>query len=121
MLKENPNLSAKDISPACEADPEVLQDAMSELLTFAQTNLTELSKMERVSTGSASSMDIFCRMDIGMIKKEDGSLDYFVNEVEKGINVCLWGGEVAPHLIGKVGSKLGPALHSWVRENIQLE
>ena len=118
MLKENPNLSAQEISPACEADPEVLEYAMSELLTFAQKNLTELSKMERCSTGSASSMDIFCRMDIGIIETEDGSLDYFVNEVEKGVNVCLWAGEVMPHLIGKVGSKLGQALHSWVRENI---
>jgi hypothetical protein len=106
------------MSQATEAEPEVLQYAMSELLTFAQTNFTELSNMERRMTGSASSMDIFCRMDIGMIQTEDGSLDYFVNEVEKGINVCLWGGEVAPHLIGLVGSKLGPALHSWVRENI---
>jgi hypothetical protein len=117
ILKANPNLSADDISSSIEAEPDVLEHAMSELQDFAKANLTELSKMDKRSTGSASSIDIFCRMDVGVIQTEEG-LDYFVNEVEKGPNVCLWAGSLWPDLVGQVGARLGPLLHSWVRENI---
>src|ERR1700690_2815102 len=102
MLEANPKLSAQQISPSIEADPDVLEHAMSELVDFAKVNLTELSNMDKRSTGSASSIDLFCRMDVGVIQAEDG-LNYFVNEVEIGPNVCLWGGEEWPEHIGLVG------------------
>lgn len=117
MLEANPRLSAQQVSPSMEADPDVLEHAMSELVDFAKVNLTELSSLDKRSTGSAPSIELFCRMDVGVIEAEEG-LEYFVNEVEKGPNVCLWGGEGFPEHIGLVGASLGPLLHSWVRENI---
>jgi hypothetical protein len=115
ILRQNPRISVEEISRSSEADEETLKNAMLELETFALTNLREVSKMEKKATGTASSIDIFCRIDVGIIQKEDGSLDYFVNEVERGPNVCLWAGAQWSHLIGRVGSKFGLLLHSWVR------
>jgi hypothetical protein len=119
MFKQNPKMSAGvDITTSCEADKDILEHAMLELQTFARTNLMELSRMEKRRTGAPStSMDIFCRIDIGIMQTEDGRVNYFVNEVERGPNVSLWAGDDWPHLIGEVASKFGPLLHTWIRES----
>lgn len=117
MLHDNPKISVEQIATSCEADKDIRAHAMLELQTFVQTNLLEVTRMEKRTTGTVSSMDIFCRIDVGLILTEDGSLNYFVNEVERGPNICLWSGVGFTHLIGEVASELGFMLHSWVREN----
>ena len=115
ILKQNPRTPVEQITTSSEADAGVLKHALSELHAFAHTNLRELNKMEKRVSGSSSSIDMFCRIDVGIMEKEDGMLDYFVNEVERGPNVCLWAGAKWPHLIGEVGTRFRMLLHSWVR------
>ena len=79
-----------------------------------------LSKMERRSTGTSSSIDLFCRIDMGVIQMDDGRLNYFVNEVESGPNVCLWAGGRWPQMIGDVAAKLGLVLQSWIKSEIDI-
>ena len=47
ILKENPRTPVEQITTSSEADAGVLKHALSELHTFAHTNLRELSKMEK--------------------------------------------------------------------------
>jgi hypothetical protein len=117
MFKKNPKISVQEISNSTEADEETLKHAMAELETFAHKNLTELSRMEKMATGTSPSIDMFCRIDVGIMQKKDGTLDYFVNEVERGPNVCLWAGNLWSHLVGTVGAKFGSSLHSWVQRS----
>ena len=74
--------------------------------------------MEKRSTGVQSSLDIFCRVDVGFIRLDNGRLQYFVNEVERGPNVGLWAGRKWAHMMGKVASGLGELLHLWVSNNV---
>jgi hypothetical protein len=118
LYEQNSKLSSLDLLECPEADIKIIQDSLSELYEFARANVLELSKMEKRTTGSKSSIDTFCRIDIGLIQIENGSLQYFVNEVERGLNVSLWTGQQWPYLMGEVAAKLGPLLHSWVGENL---
>lgn len=118
LLHKNAKVSAKQISWSSEANMDMINNAVSELNGFAKANLAALSKMEKQSTGVQSSLDLFCRLDLGVIQTENGRLNYFVNEVERGPNVCLWTGEKLPYLMGKVASDLGISLHRWVRDNL---
>ena len=90
ILKQNPRTPVEQILTLSEVDEGVLKHALSELHAFVHTNLRELSKMEKRATGSSSSIDMFCCIDVGIMEKEDGMLDYLVNEVKIGLNVCLW-------------------------------
>jgi hypothetical protein len=54
---------------------------------------------------NASSLKLLCRLDISvMLNQVTGRLDYFVNEVERGCLVCLFGsvgdGVFPAHKIG---------------------
>jgi predicted Mrr-cat superfamily restriction endonuclease len=118
MLKKNVKLSEEHLHHSPEADLEIIKAAMLELQTFAHMNLMELSQMEKRSTGTSSSIDMFCQVDLGIMESDDGKLNYFVNEVERGPNVCLWAGTRWPYVIGNVASKLGPVLHSWIKSHL---
>ena len=89
MLKKNVKLSEEHLHCSPEADLEIIKAAMLELQTFTHMNLMELSQMEKRSTGTSSSIDMFCRVDLGIMESDDGKLNYFVNRVERGPNVCL--------------------------------
>ena len=60
MLKKNDKLSEEHLHHSPEADLEIIKAAMLELQTFAHMNLMELSQMEKRSTGTSSSIDMFC-------------------------------------------------------------
>jgi hypothetical protein len=100
-----------------EADAAIIEKARSELYDFANATLLELIKMDKRKSGAFSSINLFCRMDIGVIAKENGELDYFVNEIERGPNAALWTGEHNPHLLAEVAKDLGKLLHGWVEDN----
>jgi hypothetical protein len=118
MLEHNSNVTLEHMSSSLEADVTVTKHATDELMEFARKNFTELRKMEKRSTGTDGSMDILCRIDIGFVQTDDGKLNYFVNEVEKGPNVCLWAGDKWPNVVGEISSKVGELIYGWVGKNV---
>jgi hypothetical protein len=93
------------------------REALEELYAFAARILHALHDMEVRGTGN-SSLKQFCRIDLGFIITEEGEAQYFVSEVDRGPNVCLWAGQRLPHLVGEVAERLGPALYSWIEKNV---
>ena len=95
------------------------REALQELYAFVKRTLDALVEMEVRGTGN-SSLTQFCRLDLGLIKTEQGkgTVQYFVNEVERGPNVCLWAGQRLPHLVGKVAEQLGLTLYSCIKNSV---
>ncbi|KAF8815619.1 hypothetical protein BYT27DRAFT_7213050 [Phlegmacium glaucopus] len=40
--------------------------------------------------GGMSTLEVFCRIDVGLMLKEDGELGYFMNKVEQTLTAGLW-------------------------------
>jgi hypothetical protein len=88
--------------------------AETQLYTFAEGTLKELIALELDELGlKDSSLQLFCRMDISIIDNDRGGLDYFVNEVERGPLVALYGGGPCHHA-ARVGDELGELLPLWL-------
>ena len=49
-----------------------------------------LINCERKRMGGSSTLEVFCRLDMGLFSRDDGSLGYFVNEVEQTLTTGLW-------------------------------
>jgi hypothetical protein len=88
MLDEQPNLSS---SEAMYREGGTLHErsfALQEFHNFAKRTYDAL-----VEGNNASSLWLLCRLDISvMFNRDTGVLDYFVNEVERGVLVCLFAG-----------------------------
>jgi hypothetical protein len=95
-----------------------IQEAINELHAFATDTLNALINLEKLQTGAGTTLSQFCRVDISMMQTENGDLDYFVNEVERGPDVCLWAGEENGGLLRKVAEKFLPSLHTWIADNV---
>lgn len=71
--------------------------------------------------GPASTLKVFCRIDIGYWLGPEGKLSFFVNEVESGPTMSLWifgGVDIA----GAMGAEITRSLGPWVsleRERIK--
>lgn len=65
--------------------------ARTELYDFAVSTVRAVMDIEnkRRKTNS-SSLQVFCRLDVSVIKKGDGSYCYFVNELERSLTVGLY-------------------------------
>lgn len=61
-----------------------------EFNTFVKNTYHHLVNCERKKMGGPSTLEVFCRMDIGLFLKDDGNLGYFVNEVERSLTCGLW-------------------------------
>ena len=109
-------ITADHIRQATDADLTSTRRALDELFTFVRETLHGLIAMEIKETGSRS-LEQSCRLDIGIIEDQDSSLQYFVNEVERGPHVCLWAGKHWPQLVGKVAEKLGKSIFSWIKNS----
>jgi hypothetical protein len=65
---------------------EQRKDAIAELHDFA------LKTYHAIVDDSQSSLHFMCRLDIGvMMNQETQRLEYFVNELERGVAICLFG------------------------------
>jgi hypothetical protein len=65
-----------------------------QLYDFARQTYQGLIDRERVNfkSPSQSSIELICRLDVGIMRNEStGKWEYFVNEVERGFLVCLFG------------------------------
>lgn len=85
-----------------------------ELRAFIETTLHYYTGAENVFYKERQSLLEFARVDIGYWENEDGSVDYFVNEVERGVNVYLWVGEMTMGEMDCMAKRLAEALHRWI-------
>ena len=46
-------------------------------------------KQLKIQDGPNSSLQVFCRVDVGILSKPQKKASYFVNEVERGITTSL--------------------------------
>jgi hypothetical protein len=99
-----------------EANLDIVRRAKKELVTFVKNTLRSVITQEQRQYQAIPSLAQFCRVDVGLIRNEEGKLDYFVNEIERGINVGLWSGAWAPEKAGKVAEKMATVLYSWIKE-----
>jgi hypothetical protein len=90
----------------------------AQLYHFAEVTLKVLIQMEEEEVGlDDSSLRLFCRMDISIIDNGRGGLDYFINEVERGPLVVLYG--LGPcHPAARVGDELGELLPLWLDKRL---
>ena len=71
--------------------------------------------------GPNSSLQVFCRVDVGIFVKSPNVVSYFVNEVERGITTSLWVGD-GSRAAGIVGTGVVPPLKRWIAaEKIRLD
>jgi hypothetical protein len=74
------------------ADVSVTERAVGtqEFETFVMDTFKLLTNFERKKMGGWSTLEVFCRLDVGLFLKGDGNLGYFVNEVERSLTTGLW-------------------------------
>lgn len=91
--------------------------AEEELAGFVKTFLRHLKDMD----GPNTSLQVFCRVDVGIFIKGSGVVSYFVNEVERGITTSLWVVD-GPHTSGVVGMSIVDPLRRWIlSEKVRLD
>lgn len=66
------------------------RNGLNELIKFAETTLHHLIDLEETQMRRKSGLRVFCRLDIGVIRLNDGSFDYWVNEVDRTSNASLF-------------------------------
>ena len=94
------------------ATPEQIQFAKGEYEGFVLNTWNRLRTLEQETTECHSSLNEFCRIDVGIFQ-HGGGLHYFVNEVERGNTTFLWSRD-DPSLAGRIGPALGAALTKWL-------
>src|ERR1700753_2570985 len=91
--------------------------AQEELQRFVRVFLKHLADKD----GPNSSLQVFCRVDVGIFVKSPNVVSYFVNEVERGITTSLWVGD-GSRAAGIVGTGVVPPLKRWIAaEKIRLD
>ena len=89
-----------------------LHHAKTEYEQFVLGTWDRLRNREQTTTKVHSSLNEFCRIDVGIIRRGD-NLHYFVNEVEHGNPISVWSRD-DPILAGKIGPQLGVELTKWL-------
>ena len=82
--------------------------AKAELEAYATDVFTRLAKED----GPTSTLNVFCRVDIGYWQRTDGQLCFFVNEVERGHTLSFWSA-TGPHMAGMAGAGISECLRCW--------
>jgi hypothetical protein len=107
-----PNYIQDDILERIGGSIEQRRNADEEMHAFCLTTLKALLEKEGFED---SSLDLICRLDISVIEDGSGNLDYFVNEVERGVAICLFSSVDTDHVTERVADELGPLLVDWIR------
>jgi hypothetical protein len=79
---------------------------------FVTDTYRHLVALERKRMGGGATLEIFCRLDIGLFWKDDGDLGYFVNEVERTLTTSLWTRKLKVNFDG-FAEKFATALIQW--------
>jgi hypothetical protein len=94
-----------------------IEFAKAEFDRFAQATYDAL--VSDIKANDTASLTLLCRLDISaMFNESSEMLEYFVNEVERGCLVCLFGnvgdGLYSPHRIGdELREHILDALDQW--------
>jgi hypothetical protein len=96
------------------------EKAQEEFQTFVTKTYEGLYEIESRVLGGRPSIGIFCRMDIGLIRS-NGSIHYFVNEVERNQTTSLWSNNAGVKgseqvRIGVLGQSFADALYRWLSD-----
>jgi hypothetical protein len=67
-----------------------LDRGIRELDSFATTTLNQLVRAERNNLGRSTGLELFCRLDVGVIRDSHGELMYWVSEVDRTQNASLF-------------------------------
>jgi len=121
MLREDPHLPSHDMGLPNGVTQNQIAAAQAELYTFALDTLAHIIDAEWLANGCASSLALYCRMDVGIHVKSDGKLCYFVNELCRGpLATCLWTSTDvdSSHIASNLGAEFAPILHRWMDERI---
>jgi hypothetical protein len=112
MYTENPLLCSDEAMTREGGTTTQLAAAREELETFARVNYNAL-----IEDGQSNeSLTFMCRLDIGvMLNPTTGILEYFINEVERGCLICLFGG-VGGGKANRIGDETGEVLKQRLRE-----
>jgi hypothetical protein len=87
LYANNPSLSSGEAMTREGGTSKQLKFARDELEAFASTTYRAL-----IDGGQSESLTFMCRIDIGVMHNpETERLEYFVNEVERGCLVSLFG------------------------------
>jgi hypothetical protein len=92
-MVENPEYTADDVMSYPWGTIDQKHEGTQALLDFAQKTYDALLAADRLQfKHEFLSMQLWCRLDIGVIKIPDSpELHFFVNEVEKFQSTCIWG------------------------------
>lgn len=112
MLTENAHTTSREISSRTLGNQDELRYAKKEYEDFVLGTWNRLRTLEEAETKVHSSLNEFCRIDVGVIRRGD-DMHYFVNEVERGPATSIWSRD-DPILAGKIGPQLGVELTKWL-------
>lgn len=92
--------------------------ARAKIQAFVEEFLKHLVALD----GENSDLSTFCRIDMSIYVDEDKTVQFFVNEVERGITTCLWTQDGSGP-IGRIGTDLAWPLARWIverKKNLQI-
>jgi hypothetical protein len=112
MLTENADTTSRRISTRVLGNQHELRYAKKEYEDFVLRTWDGLRTIEEADTQVHSSLNEFCRIDVGVIRRGE-DMHYFVNEVERGPATSIWSRD-DPILAGKVGPQLGVEITKWL-------
>jgi hypothetical protein len=112
MLTENADTTSRRISTRVLGNQHELRYAKKEYEDFVLRTWDRLRTIEEADTQVHSSLNEFCRIDVGVIRRGE-DMHYFVNEVERGPATSIWSRD-DPILAGKVGPQLGVEITKWL-------
>ena len=92
----------KDLTKTDHGSVSRRQNGRDQFYEFVNTTFQALVQRESRIIQAKTSLALFCRMDIGILENGDGSIHYFVNEIERTPTTSLWS-----HDAKKTGVKIG--------------
>ena len=93
----------------CNQSVDDAKKALGDLEQFVKHFLKHLKARD----GPNSSLQVFCRVDVGILARAPDTASYFINEVERGITTSLWVTD-GPYTAGMSGMSIVASLKRWV-------
>lgn len=97
--------------------------ARKELFDFAEKTLARLIRREKNGPPHYDylGIELLCRVDISIIDNAAGGLDYFVNEVERGVTMVMYPNDNPHRWIDRLADNLALKLPQWLTRVTEVE
>lgn len=109
-------INQADLHRADKKDNETRQVGKQQLQSFVKRTYQSLVDYEMRRHLGTPSISVFCRMDIGVIEKEN-ALHYFVNEVQRSATASLWMHAFADGHHG-IADSIGVGIYKWLETEV---